>query len=197
LSEECKGCTAAAARDFLSNCDEQADIPSYVTLLSTAFAGDLSHSMAMARSAWVGAALGLTLGVWNLVSFWRNPDDDRVAGMLLLYGPMFISWTVVGFIAVRRTGRLRDALTAGTVFAFASFAMLWIANIVRVNLFLDVLREWPGWQQTVVARYRVSGFDSFRAFTNYEYVMDAPLKLAVPTVLGATLALVGGLIGRR
>jgi hypothetical protein len=56
-----------------------------------------------------------------------------------------------------------------------------------------VLRDWPGWQQTVVARYRESGFESFRAFTNYEYLKDAPLKMAVPTAIGATLASIGGL----
>ena len=79
--------------------------------------------------------------------------------------------------------------------AFATFATFWIANIVRVNLFLDVLREWPGWQQTVVARYHESGFESFRTFTNYEYLKDAPLKIAVPTAIGATLASMGGLAG--
>ena len=147
------------------------------------------------RFALVGCAMGLVLGSWNLIAFWLNPLDDSVAGMLIVYGPMFISWSVAGFLAARRSGRLTDAAKAGTVVAFATFAIFWIANIVRVNLFLDVLREWPGWQQTVVARYRESGFESFRSFTNYEYLMDAPLKIAVPTVIGALLASIGGLAG--
>jgi hypothetical protein len=146
--------------------------------------------------ALVGCAVGLALGSWNLIAFWLNPFDDSVGGMLSVYGPMFVSWSVVGFLVARRTGRLADAVKAGTVFAFATFALFWIANIVRVNLFLDVLQEWPGWQETVVARYRESGFESFRAFTNYEYLIDAPLKLAVPTVIGALLASIGGLAGR-
>jgi hypothetical protein len=149
-----------------------------------------------ARSlALAGCATGLALGAWNLIAFWLNPLDDSVAGMLIVYGPMFISWGVVGFLAARRTGRLTEAVQAGTVFAFATFAVFWVANIVRVNLFLDTLREWPGWQQTVVARYRESGFGSFRAFTNYEYLLDAPLKIAVPTLIGALLATIGGLGG--
>ena len=115
--------------------------------------------------------------------------------MLIVYGPMFTSWGVAGFLAARRTGRLTDAVKAGTVFAFATFAIFWMANIVRVNLFLDLLREWPGWQQSVVARYSESGSKSFRAFTNYEYLVDAPLKIAVPTVIGGLLALIGGLVG--
>ena len=147
--------------------------------------------------ALVGCVLGLALGSWNLITFWLNPLDDAVAGMLIVYGPMFISWGVAGFVAARRSGRLRDAVTAGTVFAFSTFAVFWIANIVRVNLFLDVLRDWPGWQQTMVARYRESGFESFRAFTNYEYLKDAPLKIAVPTAIGSMLASVGGLVGIR
>jgi hypothetical protein len=147
------------------------------------------------RFALVGCATGLVLGSWNLIAFWLNPLDDSVAGMFIVYGPMFIVWTVAGFLAARRSGRLTDAAKAGTVVAFATFAVFWTANIVRVNLFLDVLREWPGWQQTVVARYRESGFESFRFFTNYEYLADAPLKLAVPTAIGALLASIGGLVG--
>jgi hypothetical protein len=147
------------------------------------------------RFALVGCAMGLVLGSWNLIAFWLNPLDDGVAGMLIVYGPMFISWSVAGFMAARRTGRLTEAAKAGTVLAFATFAIFWVANIVRVNLFLDMLREWPGWQQAVVARYRESGFESFRAFTNYQYLVDAPLKIAVPTVIGALLASIGGLAG--
>jgi hypothetical protein len=147
--------------------------------------------------ALVGCATGLVLGSWNLLAFWLNPLDDSVASMLIMYGPMFLSWTLAGFVAARRTGRLRGAVRAGTVFAFATFVVFWLANIVRVNVFLDSLREWPGWQQTVVLRYRNSGFESFRAFTNYEYLLDAPLKIAVPTVIGALLASFGGIAGLR
>jgi hypothetical protein len=145
--------------------------------------------------ALAGFALGLALGSWNFISFWLNPLDDSVAGMLILYVPMFASWGVAGFVAARRTRRLSDAVKAGAVFAFSTFAIFWIANIARVNVFLDVLRDWPDWQQTVVARYRQSGFESFRAFTNYDYLKDAPLKLAVPTAIGAALASIGGLAG--
>jgi hypothetical protein len=144
--------------------------------------------------ALAGCALGLALGSWNFISFWLNPLNDSVSGMLILYTPMFVSWGVAGFVAVRRTGRLTDAVKAGAVFAFSTFAIFWIANIARVNVFLDVLREWPGWQ-TVVTRYRQSGFESFRAFINYDYLKDAPLKLAVPTAIGAVLASLGGLAG--
>jgi hypothetical protein len=145
--------------------------------------------------ALAGSGLGLALGSWNLIAFWLNPLDDSVSGMVIVYTPMFVSWGMAGFLAARRTGRVRNALMAGTVVAFSTFVIFWIANIVRVNLFLDVLQESPGWQQTLMARYRESGFGSFRAFTNYEYFKDAPLKLAVPTAIGAILASLGGLVG--
>src|SRR4029450_1115565 len=96
------------------------------------------------RFALVGCALGLALGSWNLIAFWLNPLDDSGAGMLVVYAPMFVGWGVAGFVAARRTGRLTDAVKAGTVVAFSTFAIFWIANIVRGNLFLDVARGWPG-----------------------------------------------------
>jgi hypothetical protein len=83
--------------------------------------------------ALVGCALGLALGSWNIVSFWLDPLDDSATGMLVLYGPMFVSWGAAGFVAARRTGRLADAVKAGTVFAFSTFVIFWVANIVRVN----------------------------------------------------------------
>ena len=111
--------------------------------------------------ALAGFALGLALGSWNFISFWLNPLDDSVAGMLILYVPMFASWGMAGFVASRRTGRLTDAVKAGAVFAFSTFAIFWIANIARVNVFLDVLRDWPDWQQTVV---RTTARAASRAF---------------------------------
>ena len=150
-----------------------------------------------ARSfALMGCALGFALGSWNIVSFWLDPLDDSLTGMFIVYAPMFISWAAVPYMVARRTGRLADAIKAGTVLAASTFVMFWVMNIIRVNIFLDVLREWPGWQM-VVARYRESGFESFRAFTNYDYLKDAPLKIAVPTVIGALLGTLGGLTGRR
>ena len=116
--------------------------------------------------------------------------------MVIVYGPMFVSWSVVPYVVARRSGRLVDAVKAGTVLALSTFVTFWVVNIVRVNVFLDVLQEWSGWQP-MVARYRDSGFESFRAFTNHEYLKDAPLKIAVPTAIGALLASIAGLAGRR
>lgn len=144
----------------------------------------------------MACALGFALGSWNLISFWLDPLDDSLTGMFILYVPMFVSWAVVPYVVARRTGRISDAVTAGTILACSTFVTFWIMNIIRVNIFLDVLREWSGWQ-SVVARYRASGYDSFRVFTNVDYLEDAPLKIAVPTAIGAMLAAIGGLAGRH
>ena len=144
----------------------------------------------------MGCALGFALGSWNLIAFWLDPLDDSITGMFIVYVPMFVSWAAVPYVVARRTGRLADAIEAGAVLASSTFVMFWVMNIIRVNIFLDVLREWPGWQ-TVVARYRESGFESFRVFTNYDYLKDAPLKIAVPTAMGTVLAALAGFAGRR
>ena len=142
-----------------------------------------------------GLALGFACGAWNFLSFWLDPLDDSIAGMLLIYLPMFTIWAVAGFVAARRRGRLVDAVGAGAVIAFATFLVFWILNFVRVHVFLDTLYTSPDWQTTVVARYHVSGFETFRGYVIYEYLMDAPLKLAAPTVIGVVLASVGGVAG--
>jgi hypothetical protein len=151
--------------------------------------------MKIAGFSLIGAALGLVMGTWNFVSFWMDPLNDSLVGMLVTYVPMFICWAVVGFVAARRTGRLADAAKAGAACAFSTFVVFWIANIIRVNVFLDVLREWPDWQ-TVRARYYDSGIESFRWFVNYDYLKDAPLKLATPTAIGATLAVIAGMAAK-
>ena len=55
--------------------------------------------------ALAGFALGFALGSWNFISFSLNPLDDAVAGMLILYVPMFASWGVAGFLDARLNWR--------------------------------------------------------------------------------------------
>jgi hypothetical protein len=73
-----------------------------------------------------------------------------------------------------------------------TFSVFSCANVLRVNLFLDVLRDREDWAR-MVALFPSSGFQSFRAFVNYEYAVGAPLKLATATMIGAVTGLAGGL----
>ncbi len=44
-------------------------------------------------------------------------------------------------------------------------------------------------------RFHASGFESFRAFANYNYVTGAPFKILSASIIGAAMGLIGGLLG--
>jgi hypothetical protein len=47
----------------------------------------------------------------------------------------------------------------------------------------------------MVANYRRSNFDSFRAYANYVYLTGAPFKIAVAATIGTGSGLIGGMMG--
>ena len=142
----------------------------------------------------MGAILGAAFGVWNLVETWLDPlADDTIAALLLFYGPMFAAWGVAGFVFARRSGRVLDAITAGATIALVSFIVFALANLIRVNLFLDSILNRADWENMRM-RFQGSGFSSFRAFVAYHFVMDLPLKISVASIIGAFVGLVGGLL---
>ncbi len=107
---------------------------------------------------------------------------------------MFASWGLVGFVATRRTGRVLDGVKAGAAVAFVTFVVLFLAVILRVNLFLETMTQRPDWQN-MMARFQVSGFESLRAYVNYDYLVGTPFKGLVASMIGAGTGLVGGLFG--
>lgn len=112
---------------------------------------------------------------------------------------MFMAWGLAGFAAARRSGRVVEAIKVGATVAFATFVVFDVANLVRVNLFLEAIRHRADWQNLVV-RFHASGFESLRAFANYDYVTGAPLTILVASMIGASTGLIGGLsasVGRR
>ena len=146
------------------------------------------------RPLTTGALLGVAFGAWNLVETWLDPlADDTIAALLLFYGPMFATWGVAGFVFSRRSGRVVDAITAGATIAFVSFAVFALANLIRVNLFLDSILNRADWQNMRM-RFQASGFSSIRVFVAYNLVMDLPLKVSVASIIGAFAGSVGGLL---
>jgi hypothetical protein len=140
--------------------------------------------------------LGAGSGAWDLIATRAGPlAEDTPAALLSFYGPMFAAWGLAGLTAARQTGRLRDAMTVGAVVAFVTFVVFDLAVILRVNLFLDSLRQRADWQN-LVRRYPESGFRSFRAYANFTYAVGAPFKILVASVIGAGIALLGGVLGR-
>ena len=143
-----------------------------------------------------GLVIGLVFGCVNLVTAWLRPlDDDSPGALLRFYGPMFAIWALAAFVSVRRNGGVLSGVGVGTVVAFATFCVYYFAVIVRVNVLLYQLTDRLDWQ-TMMARFRVSGYESLRVFINLDYLKGAPFKIAVASAIGALMGLLGGSLGR-
>ena len=148
------------------------------------------------RPLLLGFVLGLVFGVVDLLLTWMAPlSDDSIPALLRFYGPMFCSWTFASFRSVRRSGRLTRGVTTGIVVASGTFCVFCVFNLLRVNLFLAELTGRTDWQ-SMMQRFRASESDNLRVFVNVEYLKDAPLKIAVASVIGAVMGLVGATFGR-
>lgn len=143
----------------------------------------------------LGLVLGAAFGLWNLVvTMWDPLLDDTPFALLMFYGPMFAIWGFAAYRASRRTGRLVDGITAAATIASVTFVVFTVGVILRVNVFLDVMKQRSDWQNMLL-RFQASGFDSLRTYVNYEYVKGAPFKILVASAIGAVTGLVGGLFG--
>ena len=160
----------------------------------------LKGAIPMRRVLALGLFLGAAFGLWNLIVTHMDPlAEDSPTALLGFYGPMFAIWGLAGLGASRRTGRLRDAVKVGTAIAFVTFVVFDLAVILRVNLFLDELRQRSDWQG-LMERFQASGFQSLRTYANYAYVTGAPFKILVASMIGSLTGLVGGffgILGRR
>ena len=149
----------------------------------------------LGRPMFLGLSLGIGFGLWNLIATALDPlAEDTVTALLEFYGPMFTIWGLAAFAASRRTGRLREGIKAGVTVAFITFVVFVAARIVVVNLFLDATSQRLDWQSLIV-RFHASGFESLRAYANYEYATGAPFKILVASIIGAGTGLVGGFLG--
>jgi hypothetical protein len=151
---------------------------------------------ALGSALGLGLILGVTFGVVDLAFSWLAPlSDDSIGALLRFYGPMFFLWAFASFRAARREGRWLSGVVTGLVVAFATFCVFVLLNLLRVNLFFDDMIGRADWQN-MVARFRASGSDSLRSFVNASYLEDAPLKIAVASVIGVVMGAVGGTVGR-
>ena len=98
----------------------------------------------------LGALLGVAFGAWNLVASWRDQlADDSVGALLTFYGPMFAAWALPALSRRDGSGRILDGLKVGVTVAFATFVVFALANLLRVNLFLDAIRDRADWQNVI------------------------------------------------
>ena len=147
------------------------------------------------RLVTLGALLGTLFGLWNLLQTWMDPlADDTLLALLNFYGPMFALWGIAGYRTARQRGSVREGVKTSALLALVTFAVFSAINLLRVNLFFSEIVGRPDWQNMLV-RFQASGFHSFRAFVNVEYLTGVWFKVLAASVIGAMTGLVGGLVG--
>jgi hypothetical protein len=152
------------------------------------------------QAAWLplamGAAFGSVLGILNLIGTARQPlADDDVASMAAWVALVVCAWGAASVGATWRTHRFGDAVKAGAMLGIATILVFHVAAIVRVNLFLDLIRHRDDWQN-LVARFDASGYRSLRAYANVEYLSMTPTIVAVGAFAGSVSGMLAGLIMR-
>src|SRR5262245_34080638 len=111
-----------------------------------------------------GIVIGAFLGVLNLVDTARHPLADDDAGVMLVWVIVLVTiWTAASLAATWTAPRIVDAIKAGTIVGCVTIAVFHAASIVRVNVFLNVIRDRADWQN-LLTRYSHSGFGSLRAY---------------------------------
>jgi hypothetical protein len=140
----------------------------------------------------LGLALGVVFSVLNVMSAYIAPlADDTLPSLAAFYGPMFLAWGFAGYATVRSSGRLTDGMRTGMLVALATFVVLTIVVMGRVNVSLAEVSQRPDWRN-LVARFEASGFASLRSYVNYVYLTGAPFKIFVATSFGAVFGFFGG-----
>ena len=110
-----------------------------------------------------------------------------------MFGVVFLALAVPGFAARRRGGRFVDALEAGAIAGTVAFALFLLLGILRVNLFLDIIRDRSDWAN-LVADYARSDFQSLRGYANFVYAKQILVLPVVGVVAGAISGSLGGLL---
>jgi hypothetical protein len=143
--------------------------------------------------AW-GIAIGIVAGAWNLISTAMAPlaEDTAFATMLAL-GALLLLWVMATSAAGQRSRGLRDTITAGVLMGVATLAVFHLAGIIRVNVFMEQIRDRDDWQN-LVARFRASNFHDLRAYATYEYIKMTPMLLAFGAIAGGISGALSGVI---
>ena len=139
-----------------------------------------------------GLALGITVGVANLVSTAVAPLADDTPPMIVSLGVTILaSWVFAGFAAERRSRRFSDAIVAGVIVAVLATSIFSAANFARKMIFLDTLRHRSDWQG-LVARYHSSGAGDLRSFVISEHLQGLPGGILFSLAAGAVCGGLGG-----
>jgi hypothetical protein len=145
--------------------------------------------------AW-GLLIGAAAGALQLLSTALDPlADDSGGVMLAIVATLLLLWMLASLGATTSSQRLRDVVISGIVIGAATMAVAYVSSIVRVNLFLDQIRDRADWVN-LMARFRASDFHSLRAYANYEYLGSLPALLTLGAVAGGCCGALAGALRR-
>jgi hypothetical protein len=144
--------------------------------------------------AWA-IGIGVALNGWVLVDTARRPlAGDSGYEMLIGFAGVAVVAVAVSVRDAKHLGFSR-AVWAGVSFGVVFGAIAYAGALVRVNVFLDQIRDRDDWVN-LVARYQSSTFTSFRAYANYEYAFSAPFLLVFGALFGAAGGTIAAVIAR-
>jgi hypothetical protein len=153
----------------------------------------LAQMLLLVDSAAFGVAIGAGVGVWILVDTALAPlaeDTPLVVGSM--FAGLLVLFAVPGFTARRRGGRVCDSIQAGAIAGALAMVLFGLLGIVRVNVFLDVIRDRSDWEG-LIAGFAGSGFQSLRTYANYIYLQNLMLLPMIGAAAGAVSGAIGGL----
>ena len=154
----------------------------------------LAQMLILVNSVTCGIVLGTGIGVWILVDTAMAPlaeDTPLLVGSM--FGGMLVLFGVQGFVARRRGGRAIDSVQAGAIAGALTMAIFCLFGIVRVNIFLHVIRDRSDWEG-LIAGFAGSGFQSLRVYANYIYLQNLTLLPVIGAVAGGVSGALGGLL---
>ena len=155
----------------------------------------MKQVFSFANSVTFGVALGTLLGVWILVNTVISPlSEDTALNVGAMFGVVFLLLSIPGVAVRRRGGRVIESVRAGAIAGAITFALFLFFGIVRVNLFLDVIRNRSDWQG-LISNFQQSGFQSLRLYANYVYARQILLIPLIGAMGGTVSGVVGGLLG--
>ena len=155
----------------------------------------MKQILSFANSVTFGLALGTLLGVWNLIDTSIRPlSEDTPLNVGGMFAVVLLLLSIPAIAVRRRGGHLIDAVRAGAIAGVIVFALFHFFAIVRVNLFLDVIRDRSDWQGLIL-NFQRSGFQSLRLYANYVYARQILLIPLLGAVGGILSGVIGGVLG--
>ena len=125
------------------------------------------------------------------VVFPSTRSDDEIGGYILaVYLCMFCYYGLAGFLAARKTLRVRDGVRTGAQTALIGMGLIIATFLVVDNIFLATVSQ----EVDKIHAFEKSHYTSMREYINWSHVQGAVFVLPVLGLIGAACGGVGGLL---